>query len=219
MRLSRVTTLQTSLTTESGRIAYREPIHCQKWLSISRWTGNLTTDSIALAGNGAGGLACGGAVRDAEGAVGYGGRAGRRRFVRIKAKRDRRGHRRNRCSATEILELTRWMGKYYCCPVELCVKWLARSRAQGKDQLEGTAIRQARQEFMEQLAKLRRTRRSRGVFQRSPRACRVELVQRADTTDATIKSLAAKGFIVLSDEVDERDPFGGEVFLPTDRWR
>ena len=33
--------------------------------------------------------------------------------------------------------------------------------------------------------------------------------------DATVKKLAEKGYVQISDQVDDRDPFGGEVFLPS----
>jgi primosomal protein N' (replication factor Y) len=120
----------------------------------------------------------------------------------------------------KILELTRWMGKYYCCPVELCVKcalpevvrkakisWKERQFVRpGKispedyDRLRKRAPKQAR--ILDVLQK------SEGMFV-------FKLLKLADTDAATVKKLAQKGYAQVSDQVDERDPFGGEVFLPT----
>jgi primosomal protein N' (replication factor Y) len=43
-----------------------------------------------------------------------------------------------------------------------------------------------------------------------------KLVKLADTDAAAVKKLAEKGYVQMSEQVDERDPFGGEVFLPTE---
>jgi primosomal protein N' (replication factor Y) (superfamily II helicase) len=121
----------------------------------------------------------------------------------------------------KMLELTRWMGKYYCCPVELAVKcalpevvrkakisWKERQYVKpGK--IEPEDLAKLRKRAPKQAKALEILRKSEGMFVS-------KLARLADTTDATIKSLAAKGFIVLSDQVEERDPFGGEVFLPTE---
>jgi primosomal protein N' (replication factor Y) len=120
----------------------------------------------------------------------------------------------------KMLELTRWMGKYYCCPVELAVKcalpevvrkakisWKERQYVKpGK--IESEDLAKLHKRAPKQAKALEILRKSEGMFVS-------KLARLADTTDATIKSLAAKGFIVLSDQVEERDPFGGEVFLPT----
>ena len=120
----------------------------------------------------------------------------------------------------KMLELTRWMGKYYCCPVELAVKcalpevvrkakisWKERQYVKpGK--IEPEDLAKLHKRAPKQAKALEILRKSEGMFVS-------KLARLADTTDATIKSLAAKGFIVLSDQVEERDPFGGEVFLPT----
>ncbi len=121
----------------------------------------------------------------------------------------------------KILELTRWMGRYYCCPVELCVK-CALPEVVRKGQISWKERQYVKPGTIapEDLAKLRK---------RAPKQARVleilgktdgmfvaKLIDRAETDAATIKRLAAKGYVTISDKTEERDPFGGEVFLPTE---
>jgi primosomal protein N' (replication factor Y) len=117
-----------------------------------------------------------------------------------------------------ILELTRWMSRYYCCPVELCVK-CALPEVVRKAKIGWNERQFARAGTIDdkQLAKLRpKARRVVEILQKSDGMFVAELARQADTDAATIKRLAGKGFVTLSDRVDERDPFGGEVFLPTE---
>jgi primosomal protein N' (replication factor Y) len=116
------------------------------------------------------------------------------------------------------LELTRWMGKYYCCPVELCVK-CALPEVVRKAKISWKERQYVRPGKIspEQLIKLRpKARRVIEILQKSEGLFVSKLVRLADTDASTVKRLAGKGFVVLSDQVDERDPFGGEVFLPTE---
>jgi primosomal protein N' (replication factor Y) len=117
----------------------------------------------------------------------------------------------------KMLELVRWIGRYYCCPVELCVKCAL------PEVVRKAKISWKERQFVrpgpitpDQLAKLR---------QRAPQQARaLERIQKADglfvarlgDLAGAVKALAKKGFVILSDEVEERDPFGGEVFLPTE---
>ena len=120
----------------------------------------------------------------------------------------------------KILELTRWMGKYYCCPVELCVKcalpevvrkekisWKERQFVKpGKISLEDLV--RLKKRAPKQARVLEVLQKSEGMFV-------FKLVRLADTDDATVKRLAEKGYVQLAEQIDDRDPFGGEVFLPT----
>ena len=120
----------------------------------------------------------------------------------------------------KILELTRWMGKYYCCPVELAVK-CALPEVVRKSKISWKERQYVKPGKIspEDLAKLRKRApkqaRALEILQKSEGMFVSKLVQLADTDAATVKKLAEKGFIVLADRVEERDPFGGEVFLPT----
>jgi len=121
----------------------------------------------------------------------------------------------------KMLELTRWMGRYYCCPVELCVK-CALPEVVRKAQISWKERQYVKPGTIspEDMAKLRKRApkqaRVLDILAKSEGMFAAKLVERADTDAATIKRLAAKGYVVVTDKADERDPFGGEVFLPTE---
>ncbi|NQU11625.1 primosomal protein N', partial [bacterium] len=121
----------------------------------------------------------------------------------------------------KILELARWMAKYYCCAVETAVKctlpeavrqgtvgWKERQFARlgeipagALDKLRRRAPKQAR--VVEVLEKA-----GEGMFV-------ARLLEQARAPASAVRSLATKGLIVVSDRAEDRDPFAGEVFLPT----
>ena len=120
----------------------------------------------------------------------------------------------------KILELTRWMGKYYCCPVELAVKCAL------PEVVRKAKISWKERQFVkrgkispEELAKLKKRAPKQArvleVLQKSEGMFVFKLLKLAATNAATVKSLAKKGYVQISDQVDDRDPFGGEVFLPS----
>jgi primosomal protein N' (replication factor Y) len=124
----------------------------------------------------------------------------------------------------KILELTRWMGKYYCCPVELCVKCaLPEVVRKAKISWKERQYVKPGKISPEELAKLKKRApkqaRALEILQKSEGMFVFKLVQLADTDAATVKKLAEKGYVQLSEQVDERDPFGGEVFLPSEPLR
>ena len=120
----------------------------------------------------------------------------------------------------KILELTRWMGKYYCCPVELAVKCAL------PEVVRKAKISWKERQFVkpgkispDELAKLRKRApkqaRALEILQKSAGMFVFKLLQLANTDAATVKKLAEKGYVQISDQIDDRDPFGGEVFLPS----
>jgi primosomal protein N' (replication factor Y) (superfamily II helicase) len=120
----------------------------------------------------------------------------------------------------KILELTRWMGKYYCCPVELCVKCaLPEVVRKAKISWKERQYVKRGQISPEELAKMRKRApkqaRVLDILQKSDGMFVFKLVKLADTDAATVKKLAEKGYVQLSEQIDDRDPFGGEVFLPS----
>jgi primosomal protein N' (replication factor Y) (superfamily II helicase) len=118
----------------------------------------------------------------------------------------------------KILELTRWMGRYYCCPVETAVKCAL------PEVVRKANISWKERQFVRpgkitphELAKLRpKARQVIEVLCKSEGRFVTKLAKLTGADASTIKRLAAKGYVVLSDHVEERDPFGGEVFLPTE---
>ena len=121
----------------------------------------------------------------------------------------------------KILELTRWMGRYYCCPVELCVKCalpevVRKSKISWKERqfvrpvkLTLGDLAKLEKRAPKQFHALELLRKTDGMFV-------ARLCEEADIDAAAIKVLAKKGFVELTGQVEERDPFGGEVFLPTE---
>jgi len=120
----------------------------------------------------------------------------------------------------KILELTRWMGKYYCCPVELCVKCaLPEVVRRAKISWKERQYVKPGKISMEDLAKLKKRApkqaRALEILQKASGMFVFKLVQLAATDAATVKKLAEKGYVQLSEQIDDRDPFSGEVFLPS----
>jgi primosomal protein N' (replication factor Y) len=119
-----------------------------------------------------------------------------------------------------ILELTRWMARYYCCPVELAVK-CALPEVVRKAQLGWQQRQFARALPLkpEQLATLRKRAPKQAklleTLQNSDGMFVARLLKLADGSPAALKSLAAKGLVEITDRTRERDPFGGEAFLPS----
>jgi primosomal protein N' (replication factor Y) (superfamily II helicase) len=121
----------------------------------------------------------------------------------------------------KILELTRWMGKYYCCPVELCVKCaLPEVVRKAKISWKERQYVKPGKISTEDLAKLRqrapKQARALDILQKSEGMFVFKLLKLANTDAGTVKKLAEKGYVQISEQIDERDPFGGEVFLPTE---
>ena len=121
----------------------------------------------------------------------------------------------------KLLELTRWMGRYYCCPVELCVKCtlpevVRKAKISWKERqfvrpikLTLDALAKLQKRAPKQFHALEILRPTDGMFV-------AQLCDEAGIDATAVKALAKKGFVALSDQVEERDPFGGEVFLPTE---
>src|ERR1017187_5248389 len=121
----------------------------------------------------------------------------------------------------KILELTRWMGKYYCCPVELCVKCaLPEVVRKGKISWKERQYVKPGKISPDDLVKLKKRApkqaRALEILQKSPGMFLSKLLKLADTDGAAIKKLAEKGYVQLSEQIDDRDPFAGEVFLPSE---
>ena len=121
----------------------------------------------------------------------------------------------------KILELTRWMGKYYCCPVELAVKCalpevVRKAKISWKQRQFVKAKKISIEDFARLLRKAKKQAKLLQVLHGSDGMFVSKLIERARTDAATVKRLAAKGYVEISDRTEERDPFGGEVFLPTE---
>src|SRR5881227_643374 len=121
-----------------------------------------------------------------------------------------------------LLELAKWMGAYYCCPLEtvmrsllpqvirraevgwkkqLFVQPMTTIDAEKIDNLRKRAPRQA--ELLEAIAKLEKP---------MPAA---QLLRKTSFDNQTLRSLAKRGLIELREEAVERDPHAEEQFIET----
>jgi len=121
-----------------------------------------------------------------------------------------------------LLELAKWMGAYYCCPLEtvmrsllpqvirraevgwkkqLVVQPLAKIDIEKIDNLRKRAPRQA--ELLEAIAKLETP---------MPAA---QLLRKTSLDNQTLRALAKRGLIELREEAVERDPHADEQFIAT----
>ncbi len=121
----------------------------------------------------------------------------------------------------KILELARWMAKYYCCPVESAVKCalpevVRKAKVSWKERQFAKIGQITPAEFAALLKKAKKQARVIEILRREEEMLVADLATRAETDAATVKKLAEKGFIIITDRVQERDPFGGEAFLPTE---
>jgi primosomal protein N' (replication factor Y) len=122
----------------------------------------------------------------------------------------------------KILELTRWMAKYYCCRIERAVRsalpevvrkaqisWKERQFVKlGKISPEEFAALAKRAKAQARIIEALRAN-GEGMFV-------ARLLEQTNASADAVKKLEAKRYIEVSDRVEERDPFGGEVFLPTE---
>jgi primosomal protein N' (replication factor Y) (superfamily II helicase) len=120
----------------------------------------------------------------------------------------------------KILELTRWMAKYYCCRVEQAVRCalpevVRKAQISWKERQFATLGKITPEEFAALQKRAKKQACIIEILRGEEGVLVAELAQRAGTDAATIKRLAKKGFVIVSDQIQERDPFGGEVFLPT----
>ncbi len=119
-----------------------------------------------------------------------------------------------------ILELTRWMGRYYCCPVELAVRCalpevVRKAKIGWKERQFVKFLKIAPEDFAKLQKRAPQQARIIEVLRQSEGLFAARLAEQTGTDAATLKRLAAKGYVQITEQTEERDPFGGEVFLPT----
>lgn len=116
----------------------------------------------------------------------------------------------------EVLSLARWIGEYYCCPVELALKSvLPESVRREKDGWKERLLVRIQNPAGE-LPKL--TKRQEMVWRIVEEWRDIplqELVRIGETTADTVRRLEDKGLVSIISERMERDPYGQEVIVPT----
>ncbi|MGD0016187.1 MAG: primosomal protein N' [Verrucomicrobiia bacterium] len=122
----------------------------------------------------------------------------------------------------KILELTRWMAKYYCCRVEQAVRCalpevVRKAKISWKERQFVKLGRISPEEFAALAKRAKAQARIIETLRANDEGMFVaRLLEQTNTGADAVKKLAAKGYIKVSDRIEERDPFGGEVFLPTE---
>ena len=122
----------------------------------------------------------------------------------------------------QLLELARWIGTYYCCPIETVMRSMlpqvirraevgwkkqlfvqpARSIDPGEiEKLRRRAPRQA--ELLEAISKLEKPIRA------------AELLRQTSLDNQTLRALVKRGLAELREEAVVRDPHGDEQFIAT----
>ncbi|MCX7824772.1 MAG: DEAD/DEAH box helicase [Verrucomicrobiae bacterium] len=120
-----------------------------------------------------------------------------------------------------LIELARWMARYYCCPVETAMRCVLpevvrRGEASFKQHLHvqlkpvgdiepALGARAAKQRQVVEILKANPS----GMFL-------AELVRKAGVTAAVVETLKRKGIVEVAYRTSERDPFGDEVFVPSE---
>jgi primosomal protein N' (replication factor Y) (superfamily II helicase) len=116
----------------------------------------------------------------------------------------------------KVLQLARWIAKYYCCPVEVALKSVLpdsiRKEKEGwRERLFVRAVTLGGE--MPKLSK--RQKEVWNIIEEWREMPFQELLKLTSTTADTVRKLEDKGLVVISDEISERDPYANEHILPT----
>src|SRR5580698_10222537 len=116
----------------------------------------------------------------------------------------------------KILKLARWIGDYYCCAPEIALKSVlpevVRKKEEGwKKQLFVRAL-PSTGEFP-QLPK--RQQEVWNIIEELREMPLAELLELAEKTAATIRKVEDRGFLEITSEISERDPYAREHILPS----
>src|SRR5262252_3759450 len=122
----------------------------------------------------------------------------------------------------QLLELARWIGNYYCCPIEAVMRsvlpqvirraevgWKKQLFVQPARNLDPSEIEKLRRraprqaELLEAIAKLEKPIRA------------VELLRQTSLDNQTLRALVKRGLAELREEAVLRDPHGDEQFVAT----
>ncbi len=120
-----------------------------------------------------------------------------------------------------LIELARWMARYYCCPVESAMRCVLPEvvrrgetsfkqnlHVRLRDGVEDAAMpgpRAAKQKFVVEILKANES----GLFL-------AELLRKASVTAAVVEALKRKGLVEIGARTVERDPFRDDVFVPSE---
>jgi primosomal protein N' (replication factor Y) (superfamily II helicase) len=116
----------------------------------------------------------------------------------------------------KVLHLARWISEYYCCPLEVAIKSVLPDTIR-KEQ-EGWRERLVVRALLVTGEMPKLSKRQQEVWDRLQETKEMplrELLEGAGTTSATVRRLEDRGLVEIGPEISERDPYAGEVIVPT----
>ena len=116
----------------------------------------------------------------------------------------------------KVLQLARWMGEYYCCPVEIALKSVLPEAVRKEEAgwRERLFVRVA--PHTGELPKLTKRQTDLwNVMEEWRELPLQELLRLTGTTAETVRKLEDKGLVIISPKVSERDPYANEHILPS----
>jgi primosomal protein N' (replication factor Y) len=116
-----------------------------------------------------------------------------------------------------ILQLTRWIADYYCCPIELALKSALPEAVRREE--EGWRERLFVRALPARGDAPRLTKRQQEVWHLIEEWREIalqELLQMTGATAETVRRLEDKGLISIAPQISERDPYAREHILPTE---
>jgi primosomal protein N' (replication factor Y) (superfamily II helicase) len=122
----------------------------------------------------------------------------------------------------QLLELARWIGTYYCCPIETVMRSvlpqvIRRAEVGWKKQLFVQPVRRIDQAEIEKLRKRapRQAELLEAISQLEKPMRAAELLRQTSLDNQTLRALVKRGLAELREEAVVRDPHGDEQFIAT----
>jgi primosomal protein N' (replication factor Y) len=116
----------------------------------------------------------------------------------------------------QVLRLARWIGDYYCCPVEIALKSVLPDavRKEKEGWRERLFVRVL--PLVGEMPKLtKRQTEIWNILEEWRELPLAELLQLTDTTAETVRKLEDKGLVSIAPQISERDPYANEQILPS----
>ncbi|MCX8108497.1 MAG: DEAD/DEAH box helicase, partial [Verrucomicrobiae bacterium] len=116
-----------------------------------------------------------------------------------------------------LLQLARWIARYYCCPLETAMKSILPEAVRREEPGWQERLFVHLLPVAGEMPKL--TRRQQDIYNVIEEWREIslqELLRLTGTTTATVHKLEDKGLIRITPRISERDPYGREAILPTE---
>src|SRR5262245_27268549 len=121
-----------------------------------------------------------------------------------------------------LLELARWIGTYYCCPIEAVMRSvlpqvIRRAEVGWKKQLFVQPARSIEEAEFEKLRRRapRQAELLEAISQLEKPMPAAQLLRQTSLDNQTLRALAKRGLVDLREEAMMRDPHGDEQFIAT----